>query len=313
MREPGTDRQFSLSNRDAIGDGRWWLGEPLWVTAQRQGRRAATLFWPGSEAPIEGMRPDEWAPYDERMPNHERIVRILRWLDLPPARRPALITGYFNDADDAGHEAGPDSWAVRQAILTLDAVVGELVGAIEARGLTDRVNLVIVSDHGMASTSPDRIIPIGDYLNPADVDVIDIDSHLGLNLRTGSTDELYRRLSHAHRRLRVYRRDETPTAWRYRDQPRIPAIVGVADEGWTIVRSGKGIPFVGEARGNHGFDPSLRSMHGMLIAAGPAFRRGVVAPPFQNIHIYNMLAAAMRVRPAPNDGDPAVAAQLLNS
>ena len=52
-------------------------------------------------------------------------------------------------------------------------------------------------------------------------------------------------------------------------------------------------------------------MHGIFVAAGPAFKSGVVLPPFQNIHIYDALAEALGVEPAKNDGDPAVARTML--
>jgi predicted AlkP superfamily pyrophosphatase or phosphodiesterase len=311
MREPGTGLHFSLSNRDSVGDTRWWQGEPIWVTAARQGRRTATLFWPGSEAPIAGVRPDDWTPYSGSIPNHERIVRILRWLDLPPDRRPAFITGYFNDTDDAGHWFGPDSKDVREAIVELDATVGELMTAIEGRGLADRVNVAIVSDHGMAAAFPDRVIALADYVDLDQVEVVEADAHLSLNVRDGAVDAIVGRLARAPH-LRVYRRDDTPPAWRYRHHPRIADIVGVADEGWTIVRHRPTQPdIVVTDRGNHGFDPRLERMHGLFVAAGPAFRRGVVVPPFENVHLYNAFCAAIGLTPAKNDGDPAIAQKLL--
>jgi predicted AlkP superfamily pyrophosphatase or phosphodiesterase len=311
MREPGTDLRFALSNRDAVGDTRWWQGEPIWVTAGRHGRRTATLFWPGSEAAVAGARPDDWTLYDGSIPNHERVVRILRWLDLPASRRPSLITGYFSDTDDAGHDEGPESTRVRDAIGTIDAAIGELTAGIAARGLEDRVNVVIVSDHGMAATFPDRVIVLADHVAPDSVDIVELGPNLGLNPLTGSVDDLYRRLAHAHPHLRVYRRSDTPARWRYRTHPRIPALVGVVDEGWTLVRDRSRLASATSNRGNHGFDPGLRSMHGLFVAAGPAFRRGAVVPPFENVHIYNALAAALDIPPAPNDGDPAVAGRLL--
>jgi predicted AlkP superfamily pyrophosphatase or phosphodiesterase len=314
MREPGDDRRFWISNSDAVGDARWWQGEPIWVTAARQGRRTATLFWPGSEAPIGGIRPDDWARYDGSVPNHERVTRILRWLDAPEGRRPAFIASYFSDLDDAGHRYGPDSPEVRDAIVFVDATIGELMRGIEGRGLTDRVDLVIVSDHGMAATSPQRVIVLGDYVNLQDVEVTELNPNLALGPRAGSAltiDTLFHRLERAHPHLRVYRRESAPERWRYRSHPRVPAIVGVADEGWNVAASKATVPNLTKNRGDHGFDSNLRSMQGVFIAAGPSFRRGVTVPAFENVHIYNALSAAIGVTPAPNDGDPAVADRLL--
>ena len=43
-------------------------------------------------------------------------------------------------------------------------------------------------------------------------------------------------------------------------------------------------------------------MRATFLARGPAFGKGVVVEPFQNIHIYSLLANIMQLRPAPTDG-----------
>jgi predicted AlkP superfamily pyrophosphatase or phosphodiesterase len=310
--DPETGLKFGLSDRKAVGDARWWGGEPIWVTVQRQGGRAATLFWPGSEAPIAGMRPHFWKLYDGKMTNDARIDQVLAWLDLPPSERPSFITCYFSDTDDAGHDDGPESEAVRQAVMRLDGLLGRLLDGLRSRRIDDRVNIVITSDHGMAATSPDRVIVIDDYLDASTVDIVDINPTLGIVPKTVTADEVYARLEKAHPHLRVYRREQTPEHWRYRDNPRIPAIVGVADDGWVVLRQRAGQPRPApKSGGAHGYDPRALSMHGLFVAAGPAFRRGVTVPPFENVHIYNALAAALEVTPAKNDGDVVIANTLV--
>jgi len=315
MWDPQMQASFSMSNRAAVADRRWWAGEPLWVTAERQGRITGIMFWPGSEAAIENVRPHYWKPYAPPLPSDdERVDQLLAWLDLPVAERPSLLTSYFSDADDAGHDFGPDSEQVRAAVAQIDREIGRLMAGLEARGLADRVNLVMTADHGMAGTSPDRTIVLSDYLDLQSVRITDINPTLGLVPNSVSVDDVLKTLASAHPHLHVYRREDTPARWHYRDNPRIPPIVGVADEGWVIVKDraidpdAKHKPGVG---GTHGYDPLAHSMHGLFVAAGPAFRHGVVVAPFENIHIYDALAAALHLTPAPNDGDPAVAATLL--
>jgi predicted AlkP superfamily pyrophosphatase or phosphodiesterase len=310
--DPETGLKFGLGDRQAVGDSRWWGGEPIWVTVQRQGGRAATLFWPGSEAAIGGIRPHFWSLYDGKMTNEARVDQVLAWLDRPPAERPSFITCYFSDTDDAGHDDGPDSQAVRDAVTRLDGLLGRLLDGLRSRGLTDAVNIVITSDHGMAATSQDRVIVIDDYLDASTVDIVDINPTIGIVPKTVTADEVYARLEKAHPRLHVYRREQTPEHWRYRDNPRIPAIVGVADDGWVVLRQRAGQPRpVPRSGGAHGYDPRALSMHGLFVAAGPAFRRGVTVPPFENVHIYNALAAALAVKPARNDGDFVIANKLV--
>lgn len=313
--DPAMKAWFRLGDRAAVGDGRWWGGEPIWVGVQRHGQIAATLFWPGSEAEIGGVRPHFWKPYiaSSVPPNEASVDQILAWLDLPEGERPSFITGYFSDTDQAGHGKGPESPEIVQAIARLDAVLGRLLTGLDARGLTERVNIVIVSDHGMSETSSDRVIAVSDYVDLDTIEIVDINPTLSVIPKAGTTvDEVYRRLAGAHPHLHVYRKEETPAAWHYRDNPRIPPIVGVADDGWQVRRRPLGErpspPLVG---GAHGYPPDVLDMSGLFVAAGPSFRRGVVVPPFENVHVYAMLAGALQVPPAPNDGDPAVARSVL--
>lgn len=315
IKDPQTGRLLTLSKREEIRDPMWWGGEPIWVTAERARQRTAAMFWPGTEAPIMGVRPAYWAPYDEKYPAADRVDRVLQWLDLPAAERPTFITLYFEDTDTAGHNSGPDSRAVREAIMRADGYLGRLVRGLEDRALLDGVNIVVVSDHGMSATSASRVVVLDDYVSLDDVEVVDINPTLGLFPRPGRGEAVYRALATAHPRLKVFRRESTPERWRYRDHPRIPPIVGVADEGWQVMRRSTVAEIaMGRARaerGQHGYDPRLTSMRGVFVAAGPAFRRGVRVRPFENVHIYNALAQILGVPPAPNDGNPAVARSLL--
>jgi ectonucleotide pyrophosphatase/phosphodiesterase family protein 5 len=116
----------------------------------------------------------------------------------------------------------------------------------------------------------------------------------------GLEDSVYRGLKRA-RHLQVYRRAELPARLRLQGA-RVAPIVAIADEGWTIARRPAADSQATISLGNHGFDDSLRSMRGIFIAYGPAFRRGARVPPFRNIHIYPLLAQVLGVTPVPTDG-----------
>jgi predicted AlkP superfamily pyrophosphatase or phosphodiesterase len=268
--DAATGRLFTNDKPEEVRDPMWWGGEPIWVTVERAGQAAATMFWPGSEAPIRGVMPRYWKPYDVNYPGARRVDQALQWLDLPAAERPTLITLYFSEVDQAGHVAGPDSQAVRDAVARVDGYIGRLLGGLDRRRLTDRVNIAVVSDHGMAAVSMDRVLVLDDYISAADAVISDINPTVGLFPRPGREDAVYQALVTAHPRLRVYRRGETPEAWHYRDHPRIPPIIGVVDEGWQIlrratrdaIREGRASP----AGGQHGYDPSFMSMRGIFVA-----------------------------------------------
>jgi predicted AlkP superfamily pyrophosphatase or phosphodiesterase len=315
IKDPATGRIFLTSKVQEVRDPMWWGGEPIWVTATLAGQTAATMFWPGSEAPIHGTLPRYWTPYDGNRPANARIDQVLEWLDLPERDRPQFITVYFEDADRAGHNDGPDSPELRDAVTRADGYLGRLLRGLERRGLTDKVNVVVLSDHGMAPVSVDRVIVVDDYISRDDAEIVDINPTLALIPKPGREESVFRALENAHPRLHVYRREATPERWHYRDHPRIPPIIAVADEGWQVLRRSTVTDLrskrIRPAGGQHGYDPQVMSMRALFVAAGPAFRRGVTVPAFENIHIYNTLAQILRVTPAPNDGGTEVARRLL--
>jgi predicted AlkP superfamily pyrophosphatase or phosphodiesterase len=314
--DPPSGRRLTMADRAEVQDALWWGGEPIWVAAERAGRASAAVFWPGSEAPILGVRPRYWLPYDHEMPGAERVDRILALLDRPAPERPVFATLYFSDVDSAGHAHGPRSVAVRDAVGRVDAQLGRLLAGLAARGLAESVNVVVVSDHGMAESDLDHVVAIDDRLLEG-MDVVDLNPTLGVFPAPGRAAEAWATLSRLHPRLRVYRREESPPHWRYREHPRVPPIVGVADEGWQVLRRSTVRAWRAEGRrgpvGVHGYDPQRApSMRALFVAAGPAFRSGGVRlPPFESVHVYGALAAALDLVPAANDGDPGVARSLL--
>jgi predicted AlkP superfamily pyrophosphatase or phosphodiesterase len=317
--DPGFPERFTMTSETAK-DARWWGGEPLWVTAIRQGQRADSMFWPGSEAAIKGVRPTEWKPFDDTLPNADRVNQVLAWLALPPDQRPSFVTLYFSETDHAGHDYGPDSPQVLEAARHLDQALGQLVSGVGTLGLLDRTNFVVVSDHGMSQLRDNQTIFLDDYLDLSTVDVIEWTPNLELAPRPGrpggssSIDEIYRALKGKHPSLAIYKREDVPAHLHYRDNPRIPPVIGLAADGWTITSHQR----LADARkagrrmgGDHGYDPKYKSMQGLFVAAGPRIAQHRIVPEFENIHIYDFLCEILGLRPASNDGDPDVTRTFL--
>ena len=292
---------FRMTDRRSVTDPRWWSGEPIWVTAEQQGRRAAAFMWPGTEAAIGNVQPTWWRPYAAEVAETTRMNTIFGWLTLPPDSAPSIVLTYFGGVDRAGHDSGPDSPQVDLAIARVDSAVGALVEGLAARRRRD-VNLVIVSDHGMAALGPDRVIYLDDYLDLARVRMIDWSPVAAIAPGDGvDAETIYRQLAGHHPHLTVYRKDEIPRRYHYRDHRRIAPVIAVADEGW-VITSRERDPRALRERGSHGYDPEAPSMRAVFLAAGPAFRRGVVVAPFGAVHVYELLCAVLGLRPAANDG-----------
>jgi predicted AlkP superfamily pyrophosphatase or phosphodiesterase len=312
MYDPEFDATFRINDTLAVRDSRWWGGEPLWVTAQKQGRVAAAFFWPGSEAEIAGVRPRYWVRYNSRVPNPTRVQQVLDWLTLAEST-PTFVTLYMSDIDGVGHDSGPANPAVAAAILRVDSAMGLLLDGIDRRGLADRVNVIVVSDHGMSKTSPDSVMALDDYIQ------LDLLAHTRAGIRcsgcgpTGHGGQRLRRPPGKHPHVQVWRTHEIPIRFHYRAHRRIPPILALADAGWSITTRRRDVTEHPErfSGGTHGYDDTLAVMRAIFLAQGPAFRSGIVAPAFRNIHIYDLISSVLGLAPAPNDGSPDSTAALL--
>ncbi len=299
MYDPELGR-FSLSNREAVENPRWWAGEPIWVSLAKRGEVSATLFWPGSEAPIGGHYPTYWEKYDSDVPYRDRLEQILAWIEMPEP--PRFIAAYFAAVDAAGHDFGPDSEEVREAIVRLDGTLGRLIQGLEDRNLFDTVNLIVVSDHGMTELDPGRKIFLDDYLDLSTLQVIDWSPVLAIRPGDGALDQAYRALAEADEPWSVYRKEDLPERFRIRRHHRVAPLIAVADEGWEITSRERN----GRARvkaGEHGFDSNLLSMHGIFLGRGPAFQRGKKIPPFESVRVYDLMAHLLGLENVPKSID----------
>lgn len=319
MVAPDLPGKFTMSAREVTKDPRWWGGEPMWNTVERQGGIAAAMFWPGSETVIGGHQATFWKPFDDTMPDHERVAQVLDWLRLPEEKRPSFLTLYFSDVDHAGHDVGPESTTSKElpeAIAKVDTALGELVKGVAAIGLNGRVNYVVVSDHGMSQLSKQRLIMLDDFIDPSTTQILDSGPVLAISPKDGDTEKLYAALKGRSPHMAVYRNAEIPAIYGLAGHPRVPAIMAIADDGWYItskleVERWKPSGMLGEG-GAHGYDPRLKSMHGLFIASGPKVRNdGAVVKPFENIQVYDFLCVLLGLRPAANDGDPSLTKGFL--
>jgi len=312
MFDPARDAWFAIDDRAAVEDGAWWNGEPIWLTAERQGITAATFFWPGTETAINGRHATHWYRFDASIPNDDRVDQVIEWLGLPADKQPQLITLYFEDVDQAVHDHAIDSPEVHQALADVDAALRRLMAGITHMGASDKVNIIIVSDHGMAERSPERVIFLDDFVDLGAVDVIDWSPILMASAADGDDERLYEQLDRAHPRLTVYRRDEMPDRFHFRENDRIPPIIGIADEGWSISTRSF---FARNPRAfdghTHGYDNRAESMRTMFIGSGPAFAKERVVPPFESVHLYELVCAILGIEPAENDGNLAAVRGVL--
>lgn len=290
---------FAMSNRAAVADRRWWdEALPIWVTAERSGMVTAPMFWPGADAAVHGVLPHFNLVFDQTMSSDARVDRMLAWLDLPPDQRPRFATLYFDVVDTAGHDYGPDSAEVNASAAIVDAAIGRLVAGLKARGL--EANLVIVADHGMTALSPQRRIYMDDLVPNDAYRTLDTEAFMTIYPAKGREAQVERALFSPHAHLHCWPKAKIPARFHYGRNPRVAPIFCLPDTGWTLTTHDH--VATKPELGNHGYDNASPDMAAVFVANGPAFRRGVALPTFDNVDVYPLLAKLLQVKPRPNDG-----------
>lgn len=301
MQDPGLPgRRFSLGNRAEVMDRVWYdAGEPIWVTAHNSGLRTAAMFWPGSEAPVRGVRPDYWVPYEKGVPSLSRVNILLAWLSLPPEERPAVATLYFDIVDTQGHTYGPDAPETMAAAAEVDMAITALVEGLQKLNL--EADLVIVADHGMAALSSERVAFLDDLVDPTAIRVTAAGAVVTLDPVPGREAEVEAALLGRKPHMECWRKGEVPARLAYGTNPRVPAIVCLVDTGWTVGTRDRTDP--ARVRGGaHGFDNQAPEMRALFVAHGPAFGRGVSLHEMDSVDVEPLLARLLGIPATPGDG-----------
>ena len=292
----------------ATNDPWWWQdAKPIWVEAEQAGIQSGLMFWPGSAVawggtlqprlPANGgIMATDWIPFSIQFTDTQRVRTILDWLRRPAPKRPAFLTLYFNSIDRAGHRDGPEGDEINAALRELDRHIGLFM-----EGLTElnvHANLVIVSDHGMAPVSSERVIVLDEVTDPSFYRVFEDGAYASLEPLEAHMKAVESALLAHHPHMQCWHKSHIPSQYQYGSHPRIPAYFCLADPGWTIVQSRPETPWEG---GSHGYDPSSPSMAALFIANGPAFRAGARIETFQNTAIAPLLRFLIGLDKEPSD------------
>ncbi|RYC56248.1 hypothetical protein CHU98_g9970 [Xylaria longipes] len=322
--DPALQAEFYYTDPKRSLDPKWWGGEPFWVTAELQGLRSAVHMWPGSEAHIHNMDPTFLDRYngDEALP--KKVDRILEFIDKPGLEnpqvdeqlRPQLIAAYVPNVDAIGHLYGPNSTEIQATISAVDDMLDGLFHGLEKRNLTDIVNVIIVSDHGMATTDVSRMIQIEDLVDITKVEHLDGWPLVGI--RPKKPEDLQVLYEQAATKVKsnpnfdVFLKDkDMPERFHFSNNDRIAPLWIIPKTGWAIVEKAefniqeakaKNISY--HPRGLHGYDHEHPLMRAIFVARGPAFphQPHSKVETFQNINVYNILCDSIGMDPMPNNG-----------
>lgn len=281
-------KRYSMGAKAEVKNGKWYGGTPLWVLAEEQKMISASMFWVGSEAEIKGIRPSYYYDYTEKISIDKRIDIVKNWLSLPAEKRPHLITFYVSEPDHAGHSYGPDAPETETAVKMVDSAIYKLSKAIEPLGLP--VNYVFVSDHGMTAVDQNHPIPTPKAIDTAKYTIAATGTLMDIHAKDKKDIlPLYETLkSQQGNDYKTYLKTNMPANLHYSAQDdrmnRIGDILLMPQ--WPKVFSGRkpGI-------GHHGFDPAaVKDMHATFLAWGPAFKKHLKIPSFENVNVYPLIA-----------------------
>ncbi len=289
-------------HRDAT-DGSWYMhGTPLWVLAEQQHTIAACMFWPTSDAEIQGVRPTYWIKYDGSITDEHRVKQVIDWLKLPAEKRPHFITLYFSDVDSAGHKYGPGAMETAEAVGLVDRMIGKLREDLAKLNLP--VNLILVSDHGMQDTA-DGAVNLEREVDSSQVRVVLNGPVAFFYPKDGAAAEKTFERLRKDKHLDLYARDETPAAWHFRGNRRIGDFMALVKGRAVFTMSAlnaQGGPYQ-PPRGEHGYDPRVyKSMHAIFYAVGPNVKPAAKIPSFENVNVYPFIAKILGLK-TPDDLD----------
>ena len=286
------DLTYKIRNREMVEDGSFYGGSPIWIQAGKAGMVSASYFFVGSEANVQGLYPTYFYQYDGSVKNETRVAQVIDWLNLPEKERPHMITMYFSDMDDSGHRYGTDNDdELKTTLLDLDSNLGDLFKGVKATGLP--VNIIIVSDHGMANVPTEHLIAIDDIKNDSLYTTIDNGAIVNIHPKENEDiDAILQELKQKENHFKVYTTENTP-GFEYKPQNKDWGSIQVIPDFEYYFTSPQRIESLKKNSiqkiGVHGYDPAYKDMHGIFYGSGPAFREGYVAPSVKNIHIYPLM------------------------
>jgi predicted AlkP superfamily pyrophosphatase or phosphodiesterase len=299
FRDYYTNTNYSMSDSNSVKDAKWYKGEAFWETAERQGIKTASYFWPGSEVTLAYRRPSYYYKYEHLKPYRERVDGVIQWLRLPYDKRPHFITSYFDATDTYGHKYGPDSKETNFAIAQLDSILGYYFKKLKEINLLDSTDIIVVSDHGMTNVSDEKIVNIENILAGLKYKQNDNGPFMMIEPDPGYP-EVYNILKENEKHYKVYKREEVPEYFHFSDNPLISSIVIIAENGWSL-ETNKSIENMKKytSKGNHGYDNYWMDMNGIFYAVGPAFKNNYRVGTINNIDIYPLLCKIFNILPNP--------------
>ena len=305
FRDPDDGSHYAMQDSSKRFNPKYYLKEPIWITAQKQGLKTGNIYWLGGDVAIQGTYPTYWRNWNEQ-PHwtfEERVDEAVRLMSLPKKERPRLVMVYFDEPDLTGHVYGPIAAETADMTHQMDSLMHAFYLRLMKLPYAKKINFILAGDHGMTEISPDRFVSWAEALDDAWIEDITGSLPTSIFCKEGCVDTAYRTLSRIPH-LNVYRHCEMPDSLDYGTSDRLGDLIVSPDLGWQFNFAPS------RNQGTHGFAPQEADMLVAFRAVGPDFKRGYEAVPyaagrlaaFKSIDLYPMLCKLLGIEPAPVDG-----------
>lgn len=292
----------------------WWDtgANPIWVLNQEGAadRHSGGMMWPGTNARIRGQTTFSYTSSDRNMSWSNKLDIVIGWFNrtVDPVNLALL---YFDGADGAGHGYGPESIQVQERVELMDFYLGCLIQKLQETGLYDNMNLVVVSDHGMAPVLTENVIEVDTIIDRTLYTVYGDTPVWNIQPNPGYEDFVYNTLLNASQtyEFEIYKKEDIPAEYHYQNSIRISPLLLVANENYDIQHTKK--TYLTNVHGTHGYNNSVTTMRTIFYARGPAFKKDHVIAPIKNIDLFSLFSEILQLTPAPNNGSLANVADAL--
>ncbi|XP_066968259.1 glycerophosphocholine cholinephosphodiesterase ENPP6-like isoform X2 [Macrobrachium rosenbergii] len=300
---------FALYDSKTTVRQKWWTSEPIWITAEKAGLKTAQIKWMRCEVPFDGKTTHYCETYKDEEARLDNFLKSSMTALKKLEEGYDFVQVYTVEPDVAAHNFGPKSPEVLQKLRDLDSVLSIITDELEEKGLSDKVNIIIASDHGMQFVSAEagfKAIAIDSYLDTALVEKIcDRYAVMYLYVADENLQRVYNQVSRIPG-LTAYKKRDIPDDFHFKNGKYVPDILLFPNSGYLIMPSASDkqvppkIPDYGS--GIHGLNPTLPSMRGIFFAKGPAFKEGLVTDPINMVDVYQVLTTVLDIVPLPHNG-----------
>uniref|UniRef100_A0AAR2KGE9 SMB domain-containing protein n=1 Tax=Pygocentrus nattereri TaxID=42514 RepID=A0AAR2KGE9_PYGNA len=304
MHDPVFEANFNLRGREKLNH-RWWGGQPIWITAEKQGVKAGTFFWP---CILQGicLYGQETASTIILLPH----LPVQYAFHVVSCFRPYVYAVHSEQPDTFGHRLGPFSNELDNPLREIDNIIGQLMNGLKQMNLHRCVNIILVGDHGMEEAHCDRT----EYLSSYGLNVDDLTLIQGSSGRVRPKNrnmpydpkEIVANLTCKMpiQHFKPYLKQHLPKRLHYANNRRIEDVHLLMERKWLVAMAPPESRLPGSCRyfGDHGFDNKISSMQTIFLGHGPSFKFRNQVPPFENIELYNIMCDLLGLTPVPNNG-----------